>query len=394
MTIRVLPNIVVVLITLIGLCYGSAEITVFASESTTQKFTAVSTKLDKYVAGVFTGKTLQIGSYTLTNTDTSGLTTDVFVAKYNINDNLVWAKSFGSNKNDTFKGIATDEDKSQTSEKFPGVWVVGEFSGSVLKIPGQSSQDVNNNGASGTTDLYFVKFDVTLGIVNTTLAIGGTQNEEYIHTGYANGDYSFIANSRSASFKTQPRKNPNTSTYTTVETPDTWYFRVRGLDTTQALTNVVKGPISDHYYFNSNNYHTGGDFTRQTFSFMTAKSLTNTDATGQTYDAFYVKLLSNGAFSYYVKFGGTKHERFGKTAFTRDASEDILMTGTFNSNTLTTTHATSQQTTPIVETSTNRNTDGSDDVFIFLDSKASVTRILREWGSFNSSVNLRLRNRT
>jgi type IX secretion system substrate protein/PKD domain-containing protein len=53
-----------------------------------------------YVTGTFSGPVDTIGSVGLTNADPSGITADIFIAKYNTAGNLVWAKSYGGKKDD------------------------------------------------------------------------------------------------------------------------------------------------------------------------------------------------------------------------------------------------------------------------------------------------------
>lgn len=61
-----------------------------------------------YVCGSFYDSSIQIGSYTLINTKDS--THDIFVAKYDSSGNVIWAKSFGGNKNDQALGLTVSND--------------------------------------------------------------------------------------------------------------------------------------------------------------------------------------------------------------------------------------------------------------------------------------------
>ncbi len=61
---------------------------------------AVDNNGNVYVAGIFTAKSMTIGGTTLYNTDTGGISSDVFIAKYTSSGVPVWAKSFGGQRNE------------------------------------------------------------------------------------------------------------------------------------------------------------------------------------------------------------------------------------------------------------------------------------------------------
>jgi hypothetical protein len=61
-----------------------------------------------YVAGDFRSIEFSIGDRKFINTDPKGYESDIFVAKYDRNGNLLWAKSAGGSKNDRATGISAD----------------------------------------------------------------------------------------------------------------------------------------------------------------------------------------------------------------------------------------------------------------------------------------------
>ncbi|MCW3122258.1 MAG: hypothetical protein JWQ38_1750 [Flavipsychrobacter sp.] len=60
-----------------------------------------------YISSHFVDPTTNIGSYTLTNADPSGTTTDIFAAKYTPSGAVTWATSFGGDTSDYSLGITT-----------------------------------------------------------------------------------------------------------------------------------------------------------------------------------------------------------------------------------------------------------------------------------------------
>src|ERR1051325_9808761 len=59
-----------------------------------------------YVSGSFLSTSIVVGSYTLNNV--SGVGTDIFLAKYDNNGNVLWAKSAGDTEDEKVSRIALD----------------------------------------------------------------------------------------------------------------------------------------------------------------------------------------------------------------------------------------------------------------------------------------------
>lgn len=100
-----------------------------------------------YVVGNFKGPYTTIGSYNLINTDNTGNSSDVFIAKYDANGNVLWAKKVGGPSNDDGKSICTDINGN--------VYVTGNYIGSHITI--ESTTLTNSN--SSTRDIFIAKFD-------------------------------------------------------------------------------------------------------------------------------------------------------------------------------------------------------------------------------------------
>lgn len=99
------------------------------------------------LAGSFTSPTLKFGTITLTNQGSN----DIYIVKYDVSGNVIWAKSVGGIKDDFGQSIATDANGN--------VLITGNFSSTPLSF---GSITLNNGGIS---DLFVAKLDATtLGI--------------------------------------------------------------------------------------------------------------------------------------------------------------------------------------------------------------------------------------
>jgi hypothetical protein len=110
------------------------------------------------VTGSFSGSPITLGTITLQNNGSS----DMFVAKYDSNGNVIWAKAAGGTSGDEGIGLACD---------FSGnVYIAGTFESSTI---GFSTTSLNNNGIS---DVFIAKFDSN-GNPQWAKSIGGTLSE-------------------------------------------------------------------------------------------------------------------------------------------------------------------------------------------------------------------------
>ena len=108
---------------------------------------AVTTDADNNViiAGDFSSPTISFDTITLTNADTSGTTTNVFVAKYDSSGNVLWAKNTG--------GHNTGEAFAVTTNAGGEIFVTGWFSGTTIAF------DTTTLTNAGGNDVFIAKFD-------------------------------------------------------------------------------------------------------------------------------------------------------------------------------------------------------------------------------------------
>jgi hypothetical protein len=103
---------------------------------------------DIFVTGAFSGTTMNFGTTVLSNADPNGNQADIFIAKYDFNGNLIWAKSAG--------GLKSDAAYSVCADAFGNAYITGEFESASISFGAITL--LNSNPSSGV-DLFFAKYD-------------------------------------------------------------------------------------------------------------------------------------------------------------------------------------------------------------------------------------------
>jgi hypothetical protein len=98
-----------------------------------------------YVAGEFFGDKLTFGNIMLTNSGKKG-TNDIFIVQYDLDGNVIMAKSFGGEGNDFARSIAVDNSGN--------IFIAGGFTSSSIKF---DYITLNNSELGGANDIYITK---------------------------------------------------------------------------------------------------------------------------------------------------------------------------------------------------------------------------------------------
>ncbi len=101
---------------------------------------------DVLITGNFYSNSVTFGSVTISNSNTNG-TSDIFLAKYDSNGNVLWVKKSGGSGDDLSKGVAADANGN--------VFITGQFKSHVFDF-GTSSV---SNIASDSSDVFIAKYD-------------------------------------------------------------------------------------------------------------------------------------------------------------------------------------------------------------------------------------------
>lgn len=121
------------------------------------------------VTGSFRSPAITFGNTVLTNPDTSGNTSDVFIVKYDFNGNVMWAKSAGGSQMDEGQTCATFINGDFITT---GIFTSSNITfGNIVLI----NSDTTGNIAS-TNDIFIVKYDSN-GNVLWAKSAGGMNNE-------------------------------------------------------------------------------------------------------------------------------------------------------------------------------------------------------------------------
>jgi len=133
-----------------------------------------------YIMGYYSSTTIAFGAATLTHT--SGISNDIFIAKYNAAGSAIWAKSVGGSNNE----FPTSIDLG----KADNIFVTGYFQSPSLSFGAATL----TNSASGSSDIFLAKYD-TAGNSFWARREGGSYND-YAQSVAAGGDGSvYIAGS-------------------------------------------------------------------------------------------------------------------------------------------------------------------------------------------------------
>jgi len=121
---------------------------------------------NSYVAGCFSGTSITIGTTSLNNADSTAGTKDIFLAKYDVNGNVVWAKSAGGSSNDNANSVAVNASGD--------AFVSGYFSSPEITF---GTSTLINNDTNNYNDLFLAKYDVN-GNVLWAKSVGGSSDDE------------------------------------------------------------------------------------------------------------------------------------------------------------------------------------------------------------------------
>ena len=261
------------------------------------------------VGGNFSGNSIQVGDYTLTNSN--GYTSDGMIIKYNSTGEVEWAKSIGGSGIDTIQSVAETSD---------GGMIVGGYYGSGGIQVGDYTLS-NNDYEDG----LIIKYDAE-GEVEWAKGICGNQHE-YIYSVTEASDGGFIAGGAFSSISIQVGDTILTSNGVTDgmiikysrEGEVEWAKNIGGgsQDYIKSVVETSDGGIVVGGYFGSQSMQVE-DYT-----------LTNVTNGNGVYDAMLVKYASTGEVELAKTIGGSSNDYINSVTETLDG--EIIAGGCFYS---------------------------------------------------------------
>ncbi|MGA2824029.1 MAG: SBBP repeat-containing protein, partial [Bacteroidales bacterium] len=268
-----------------------------------------------YRTGSFSG-TVTIGSTILTSRGGN----DIFTAEYDLDGNVLWAKSAGGSGDDEGMGIAADGSGN--------LYVTGMFYSSSIAFG--STTLIN----SGLCDIFFAKYDVSGNVLWASGAGGSSYDNCWGMAGDVNGNTYITGNSLSPSitFYSATPAGPKI-TLTNSAGGYAGYFSVK-YDPNGTLVwakNAKGNATGDGITLYGNNVYATGSFNSSTV--FGSPALKSKPSPAPAIDIFVVKYDTNGNLIWTKGAGGVSYDATQDAA--TDGSGNILITGYFHSSTVT-----------------------------------------------------------
>jgi len=269
---------------------------------------------DVFITGRFNSSTLTFGSTTLTNT--SNFNTDIFLAKYDINGNALWAKN----------AIGLSDDRSFTTnvDGSGNVLICGDFQSDTIKF---DTTTLINTGVGGTVTIsngFFAKYNSN-GNVIFSKRIGGDGNDWCISASTDLSGNIFVTGlfgSSSLAFGTTTLTNTGSIFISKYDSNGNPIWAKNSIGTGVDFAN---GITTD----SGGNVFVTGSFQGPTITFGTT-TLTNS---GLNRDIFLIKYDQNGNVLWAKNTGSSANN--SASSISLDPSGNILITGEFSSPTIT-----------------------------------------------------------
>jgi Secretion system C-terminal sorting domain/Beta-propeller repeat len=245
---------------------------------------------------------------------------DVFVCKYDISGNLVWARQMGGSNDDVAYSVCVDVSGN--------VFLTGTFYGTVDFDPGASAVNLTSNGF---TDIFVVKLNSS-GNYAWAKSVGGLYMDAGLCIRTDNLGNCYITGTYDDVVDFDP--GVGTTTLSTVGSSDAYVWKLDALGNFSWIKNFVGSSQKGGFWLgldNSGNVIVTGSYA-STVDFDPGQgTYTLTSVGGIQTDVYIVKLSSSGNFVWARSMGGIGFEI--PRAMAIDKLGNIYTAGQFNSST-------------------------------------------------------------
>ena len=124
---------------------------------------------DVYVTSTFNAPSITVGTYTLTNTDPSGNSADIFLTKIDGAGNIIWAKSAGGSSDDFPYSIAVTPSAN--------IYITGNYHSPTLTF---GSTTITNSAANN--NIFLAKYDASGNVLWAKTAGNGNEDAYSVAT--------------------------------------------------------------------------------------------------------------------------------------------------------------------------------------------------------------------
>ena len=271
-----------------------------------------------YTVGYFDTPIMIVGNYTLTNSNNSGNSGDVFIIKYDATGNVLWATSAQGDSSDSGLGIVIDNANN--------ICITGAFSSSTITFGTKTLTNSNN----GTSDIFIAKYDI-LGNIIWAKNYGGSNDEfgnaiikDANNDLYISGNFksqSFSIGTNSITIDSSGNQNMFIAKFDSSGNPI--YAKSVG----KACNIAIQGNniASD----NNNNIYVSGSFSKS--EIILGNDTLHCNSNSSNY--FLVKYDAIGNLLW-VKSGSGLNYSVAANALTVDAANNIYISGNFAGNSL------------------------------------------------------------
>ncbi len=275
---------------------------------------AVDVSGNSFVTGNFRSSTITFDTVTLTNVSVGS--EDMFIVKYDSSGNVLWAKSAGGSILDRVRSVAVDS-------------LGNSYAGGTFNSPSLTFGTTTLINASAGYDLFLVKYDPN-GNVLWAKGVGGNSNE-FVNTVVTDAS----GNCYAAGYFYSPSLTFGTNTITNSGSPDLFLAKYDSNGNALWAKSAIGDPsgmeiISSITTDKSENCYATGSFNYGTT--VTFGTYTLTTAGNQ--DLFIVKYDSSGNVLWANSEGGTSYDR-ATSVVADNFGNNIYLAGSFDSDTLT-----------------------------------------------------------